>query len=206
MQKFNKLSILLLGFIFAIVLQSCSTSRFTTFNRSTTLNAEKAICIHNNTNVSRQITPQETTVQPISIPQSEKENTKVVHASKISLPAHGAVSPVVSKLSRLVYTPLKITANKALRKMLRNEQPTVSTMAENAMAIVGFVCGLLSFLLIWFPYVDIIGIIAAIAGLILSIIGLSGDVNKGFAIAGLILSILTLLIFILVIIIVASML
>ncbi|MEI6310266.1 MAG: zinc-ribbon domain-containing protein [bacterium] len=82
----------------------------------------------------------------------------------------------------------------------RSPEP-FSTVPTNGTATAGFVCGLVAIILVWIPWVSLIAIILGVIGLILSGLGLS-QANKiegsgrGMAIAGLVLSIIVVLIFV----------
>ncbi len=77
----------------------------------------------------------------------------------------------------------------------------VSAVPTNGTATAGFICGLVAIILIWIPWVSLIGIILGVIGLILSGLGLSqankiAGSGRSMAIAGLVLSIIVVLIFI----------
>jgi len=77
----------------------------------------------------------------------------------------------------------------------------VGAIPSNGTAIAGFVCGLVAIILVWIPWISLIAIILGVIGLILSGLGLS-QANKiegsgrSMAIAGLVLSIIVVLIFV----------
>jgi hypothetical protein len=79
---------------------------------------------------------------------------------------------------------------------------------KNNIALVGMILGIAGIVLIWIPYISILGILSAIVGLILSAIGKSKanktGVGGGMAVAGLICSIIALALIVVVIILVVS--
>lgn len=68
------------------------------------------------------------------------------------------------------------------------------------MAIVGMILGILSLILVWL--VGPVGLIMAIAGLILSIIGQKQPEGKGMVIAGMVCSIVTIALWFIVILLI----
>ncbi|MCX5971695.1 MAG: zinc-ribbon domain-containing protein [Coprothermobacterota bacterium] len=83
---------------------------------------------------------------------------------------------------------------------VQQAQP-VGVVPSNGTATAGFVCGLVAIILVWIPWVSLIAIILGVIGLILSGLGLSqankmAGSGRGMAIAGLVLSIIVVLIFV----------
>lgn len=72
---------------------------------------------------------------------------------------------------------------------------------RNIMAIIGFASGIAGLALLWI--VPLVGLLLGIAAIIFSIIGLKGSNMKGFAIAGLALGILNVLLWLVVFLVVA---
>lgn len=68
------------------------------------------------------------------------------------------------------------------------------------MAIIGMILGILSLILLWLTWP--VGLIMAIAGLVLSIIGKKQPEGKGMAIAGMVCSIVTIALWFIIILIV----
>jgi hypothetical protein len=89
------------------------------------------------------------------------------------------------------------------------QQPYGQQPKNSAAAITGFVLGLLSLIVLFIN--GLLGLALAIAGLIVSIVGMNQVKNsngaltgRGFAIAGLVLSIISLVLFLLMVVLVAS--
>lgn len=95
--------------------------------------------------------------------------------------------------------------NQAIEALLRQQELN----KPNGMGIAGFILSLVSLLTVWisiismisiiFFFVSIIHMIILIAGLVTSIIGMKRP-KKGFAVAGLIISIVVILIYIIMVI------
>ena len=69
-------------------------------------------------------------------------------------------------------------------------------------ALAGLILGISSLVGEWIPYVSILAIPAGIVGIVLSVKGLKSNTKRGMAIGGLVCSIVSLAIFVLVLILV----
>ncbi len=72
-------------------------------------------------------------------------------------------------------------------------QPMPLVNDRKGLAIASLVLGILSLCLVWFPVVGVVGLIGSVIGLVLGIMGLKSSL-KGIAIAGIVISGISLLI------------
>lgn len=83
-----------------------------------------------------------------------------------------------------------------------------TTASGNGMATAAMVLGIVGLVLIWLPIVSIIGIIAGVVGLVLGIIALrranAGGGKRGQAIAGIVCSAITVVLFVIAVAVVGS--
>lgn len=113
----------------------------------------------------------------------------------------GCKIPANSRVCPICQQPTGRYARDARRVYRYQERPIRQRKPFNVFALIGFIFGLLSILTL---FTSGIGIVLSIPGLVLSIIGLVKSrktrSGKGFAIAGLVLSAVTIVIFVLIIV------
>jgi hypothetical protein len=100
---------------------------------------------------------------------------------------------------------LKIAQKKAAKKIAKGKlDPNAAVASGNTLSLLSLIGGAGGLLLIWIPYIGLLGLAMAIAGLVLGLVAMKNEGSNTMNLLGVILGGLTLLLFLVAVIIVAT--